>query len=98
MKTRTHFAHRIDMWDDDGENLIEHLAGLEDLQVALATFLAACQRWPGIPITLRQGARVIEDSRRLPAHQPGTVWEYSMAVDLLGRVVEAASFSPFNGF
>jgi hypothetical protein len=65
MKTRTHFAHRIDMWDDDGENLIEHLAGLEDLQVALATFLAACQRWPGIPITLRQGARVIEDSRHL---------------------------------
>jgi CubicO group peptidase (beta-lactamase class C family) len=25
------------------------------------------------------------------AHQPGTVWEYSMAVDLLGRVVESAS-------
>jgi hypothetical protein len=36
-----------------------------DDQVALGTFLAACQRWPGIPITLRQGARVIEDSRRL---------------------------------
>ncbi len=25
------------------------------------------------------------------AHQPGTVWEYSVAVDVLGRVVEAAS-------
>lgn len=25
------------------------------------------------------------------AHQPGTVWEYSLAVDMLGRVVEAAS-------
>ena len=25
------------------------------------------------------------------AHQPGTVWEYSLASDLLGRVVEAAS-------
>jgi len=24
-------------------------------------------------------------------HQPGTTWEYSMAVDILGRVVEAAS-------
>ncbi|HMI14774.1 MAG TPA: serine hydrolase domain-containing protein, partial [Bradyrhizobium sp.] len=24
-------------------------------------------------------------------HQPGTMWEYSMAVDILGRVVEAAS-------
>jgi hypothetical protein len=26
---------------------------------------AACERWPDIPVTLRQGARVIEDSRRL---------------------------------
>jgi hypothetical protein len=31
----------------------------------LATYRAACQRWPGISVTLRQGARVIEDSRRL---------------------------------
>jgi glucose-6-phosphate 1-dehydrogenase len=38
---------------------------VEDYQVALATFLAACQRWSGIPITLRQGARVLEDSRRV---------------------------------
>jgi hypothetical protein len=27
--------------------------------------VAACERWPGTPITLRQDARVIEDSRRL---------------------------------
>jgi hypothetical protein len=33
------------------------IAGVEDDQVALATFRAACQRWPGTPITLRQGAR-----------------------------------------
>jgi hypothetical protein len=44
---------------------VEHVAGVEDYQVALATFLAACQRRPGTPISLRQGARVIEDSRRL---------------------------------
>ena len=25
------------------------------------------------------------------AHQPGTVWEYGLSVDLLGRVIEAAS-------
>ena len=61
---RTRFAYRIDAWDADGENVIEHLAGVEDLQVAKATYLAACQRWPGTPITLRQGTRVIEDSRR----------------------------------
>jgi len=34
-------------------------------QLAVATFRAACERWPGTAITLRQGARVIEDSRRL---------------------------------
>jgi hypothetical protein len=55
---RTHFSFRIDTWTPDGESVVEHVAGVEDYQVALATFLAACQRWPGIPITLRQGARV----------------------------------------
>ena len=30
-----------------------------------STFRAACERRPGTPIALRQGARVIEDSRRL---------------------------------
>ena len=36
-----------------------------DFQMALASFRAACERWPKAAITLRQGARVIEDSRRL---------------------------------
>jgi hypothetical protein len=61
---RSRFNYRIDAWDADGENLIEHLAGVEDLQLAKATYLAACQRWPGTPITLGQGTRIIEDSRR----------------------------------
>src|SRR5438105_10746314 len=30
-KNRSHFAYRIDAWDADGENVIEHLAGVEDL-------------------------------------------------------------------
>jgi hypothetical protein len=46
-------------------SIVEHVAGIEDYQVALATYRAACERWPGTPITLRQGARVIEDSRRV---------------------------------
>ena len=62
---RTHFTFRVDTWTPDGESIVEHVAGVEDYQVALAAFPAACQRWPGTPITLRQGARVIEDSRRL---------------------------------
>jgi len=63
--TRTHFTFRVDTWTPDGESIVEHVAGVEDYQIALATFRAACERWPGAPITLRQGARVIEDSRRL---------------------------------
>jgi hypothetical protein len=62
---RTHFAFRIDTWTAGGESIVEHVAGVEDYQVALATYRAACERWPRTPITLRQGARVIEDSRRL---------------------------------
>jgi hypothetical protein len=64
MNYRTRFAHRVDMWDDAGDNVIEHLAGVDDFELARATYLAACQRWPSAAITLRQGARVIEDSRR----------------------------------
>jgi hypothetical protein len=48
-------------WDDaTGSNLYEHLAGVNDLLLALARFQAAVKRWPGAKITLRNGARVIE--------------------------------------
>jgi hypothetical protein len=61
----THFTSRVDTWTPDGESIVEHVAGVEDYQVALAPYRAACERWPGTPITLRQGSRVIEDGRRL---------------------------------
>jgi len=63
-KTRTHFTFRIDTWTPDGESIMEHLAGIEDYQVALATFRAACERWPNTPITLRQGATSSAKSQR----------------------------------
>ena len=53
--TGTHFAFRIDLWSCDGASIVEHLAGRRG---------AAVERWPGGAITLRQDARVIEDSRR----------------------------------
>jgi len=65
MKMRTHFTFRVDTWTPDGESIVEHVAGVEDYELAMATFRATCERWPGTPITLRQGARVIEDSRHL---------------------------------
>ena len=62
--TRTHFVYRIDIWTDDGKNIVEHLAGLENLIVARATYRAACDRWPHARITLRQGSRVVEYNLR----------------------------------
>ncbi len=40
--TRRAFAHRIDLWDSSGENIVEHLAEIEDLELAMATYRAAC--------------------------------------------------------
>jgi hypothetical protein len=49
-------AHSIDHWDDaTGSNLYEHLV------LARATFAAAVKSWPSTKITLRNGARIIDD-------------------------------------
>ena len=48
MTTRTHFSFRA----PDGESIVEHVAGVEDYQVALATFRVACERWPGTPYSI----------------------------------------------
>jgi hypothetical protein len=44
---------------------MDHIAGSDDLMVAMAAYEAACRHWPGEIITLRQGARIIEDSRKV---------------------------------
>ncbi|HUN53421.1 MAG TPA: serine hydrolase domain-containing protein [Candidatus Sulfotelmatobacter sp.] len=44
-------------------------------------------------------AQQAEKLGRLPlAHQPGTVWDYSVSTDVLARVVEVASGQPFDAF
>jgi hypothetical protein len=55
--------HTIDRWDDaTGEKLVEQIAAVGDYQVALETYRAAMKRWAGAKITLRNQARVIEQS------------------------------------
>jgi hypothetical protein len=61
MKHRTDFAHSIDCLDETGD-IVEHLAGVEDFEVALATYQAAVKRWPNARIMLRNRARVVKDS------------------------------------
>jgi hypothetical protein len=54
---------KSDKSDTAGE-IQEHLAGVEDYELAEATWQAAIARWPKAVIILRQGARVVRDSRR----------------------------------
>ena len=62
MKTKTHFAFRVDIWDDAGDSIVEHVAGADDFEVAEAIYQAAVARWPVARITLRQGIRVVHDT------------------------------------
>jgi hypothetical protein len=62
MGPRRDFAHRIERLDAD-DRVIADVAGVEDFLLALATYQAACRRWPDARITLSQGDRVIEDSQ-----------------------------------
>src|SRR5262249_21130594 len=34
--SRTHFAFRVDTWSPDDESIVEHVAGIDDYQVALS--------------------------------------------------------------
>src|SRR5262245_30492443 len=44
-------------------------------------------------------AELITKLSKLPlAHQPGEVWEYSMATDVLGRIIEVVSGVPLDTF
>jgi hypothetical protein len=63
-ETKTHFAYRIDRWDADGNSIMEHVAGCDDLTVAVAAHDAAVRRWAGEVIALLHSGRVIEDSRQ----------------------------------
>jgi len=62
MKTKTYFAFRVDIWDATGDNIVEHVAGVDDLEVAEATYRAAVARWPAERITLGQGIRVVHNT------------------------------------
>jgi hypothetical protein len=62
VKTKTHFAFRVDIWDDTGDSIVEHVAGVDEFEVAVVTYWAAVTRWPLARITLRQGARIIHEN------------------------------------
>jgi hypothetical protein len=74
MKTKTHFAFRVDIWDDIGDSIVEHVAGVDDFEVAEATYRAAVARWAAARISLRQGALVVHEnqSKTPPSLRPSS--------------------------
>jgi CubicO group peptidase (beta-lactamase class C family) len=81
-------------------DLLRHSAGLAYAEITKnepvkAAYVEAKFSQPGIHEYDARGmtpAEQVERIAKVPLiHQPGTMWEYSMAVDILGRVVEAAS-------
>jgi len=77
--TDTDFAYRIDRWDTHGRKIIQHIANVDDLVLAMAAYEAARKHWPGQTITLREGERVIKDS-----HQSGLPGAPKMGAPPLG--------------
>jgi CubicO group peptidase (beta-lactamase class C family) len=82
------------------EDLLRHTAGLvggdRDIKVRRLYESLLGDSEGGRDKTL---ADFVSALAKLPlAHQPGEVWEYSVAVDLLGRVIEVASGEPLDQF
>ena len=82
------------------QDLLRHTAGLAYGEITLNApvkdaYTKAGLYRPGVRDYDARDLTPAEEIERLAkaplAHQPGAVWEYSLAVDLLGRVVEAAS-------
>ena len=82
------------------QDLLRHSAGLAYAEItknepAKAAYVEAKFSQPGVHQFNSRGMTPAEQVERIAKapliHQPGTMWEYSMAVDILGRVVEAAS-------
>ena len=82
------------------QDLLRHTAGLAYAEITKnepvkAAYVEAKFSQPGVHEFDSRGmtpAEQVERIAKVPLiHQPGTAWEYSMAVDILGRVVEAAS-------
>src|SRR5438477_5191821 len=89
------------------QDLLRHSAGLAYAEITKnepvkAAYVAAGFSQPGVHEFDSRDMTPAEQVERIAKapliHQPGTMWEYSMAVDILGRVVEAASGKRLSAF
>jgi CubicO group peptidase (beta-lactamase class C family) len=80
------------------QDLLRHTSGLTygifGKSLVKQAYLAANLLDPSQTLT-----EVVGKLAKLPlAHQPGTTWDYSMSVDVLGRVIEVVSGTTFDQF
>jgi hypothetical protein len=68
-RPRKHLEHCIERWE--ASTAAEQVARVGDFLLALATYQAACRRWPDARFILRRRGRVLEDSRA-PSKSPIT--------------------------
>ncbi len=89
------------------QDLLRHSAGLAYAEITKnepvkEAYIKANFTQPGVrdfDARNMTPAEEVERISKIPLiHQPGTQWEYSMAVDILGRVVEAASGKRLSDF
>ena len=89
------------------QDLLRHTAGLAYGELTVNTPVkeayakAGVYQPQGLPFDARghPPAAQVERLAQAPlAHQPGAVWEYSLATDLLGRLLEAASGMTLSQF
>jgi hypothetical protein len=48
-------VNRVDIWDASGDSIVEHVAGVDDFEVAEAAYRAAVLRWPRARINAAAG-------------------------------------------
>jgi len=81
------------------QDLLRHTAGMVNANMLPRT--AVRQRYldAGVANADQTLAERIDKLARMPlAHHPGTAWEYSMAVDVTGRLIEVVSGMPLDRF
>jgi hypothetical protein len=62
MKPKTYFQFRLQVWDANGDDVLERVIGTDDFAVAQSIYRAALKRWPNSRVILRQGAHAVQDS------------------------------------
>lgn len=81
------------------QDLLRHTAGLTYGQFGPKTLVKAAYDKASLSSPELTAAEFITRLSKLPlAHQPGTTWDYSVATDVLGRVVEVVSGQDLETF